>query len=284
MGKVKTAVTLVSPGDAAQMLHGNKRNRNVSQQLVSRYARDMQAGNWQQNGSAIVFNGDGTLLDGQHRLLACVQSGVPFSSVVIRGVESDAIATLDTGRPRKLSDILTMQGERSSRTLAAVLRQGIVWGNSDSGVVPNRGAGWIPSYSEQLAFLERWPEARDATAIADRPRPRGLAGGLVGALALNLIVAIDDREYVDSFFQGVMQGNSSQSTPAYTLWRLFVKWAAETGTRREGVYYLALMVKAWNASVTGNVPSNWRWRRAGTQAEAFPTLLDLDGQPIEIVN
>ena len=283
MGKVKAEMTVMTPSRAAELLLCNRNNRSVSSRLVTRYARDMASGNWQTNGSAVVLNGDGSLLDGQHRLMACVEADVPFTTLLIRGVGTDAMATIDTGRSRKLSDVLTMRGEERAKTLASVLRYSIIWGHVGPGEIPMRAAGWNPSHSELLDFLERYPEARDVTVIADRSRPRGMVGSIVGAMALNLIVAIDDAAYIDQFFRALMQGDGDQSSPPYSLWHSIAKWSAETNNKRESSYLLALMVKAWNASVAGEMPSIWRWRRAGSHAEAFPTILDLDGQPIALV-
>lgn len=280
MGKVKTEMTTISPARAAELLRGNKNNRRASGPLVTRYARDMYAGHWQPNGSAIVLNGDGSLLDGQHRLMACIEAGVAFETLLIRVVSSDAMATIDTGRSRRLSDVLAMRGEKNARTLAAVLRQAMIWGTTVPPAIPFRNARSNPSPSELLELLERYPEARDATLIANRPHPRGMSGGVVGALALNLIVSVDDRACVDGFFNAVMQGEGDTSSAAYSLWHSLVKRAGEVNNKPDTSWYLALMIKAWNAQVTGDMPAIWRWRRAGSSAEQFPILLDLDGEPI----
>lgn len=282
MGKVKAEVIVISPARAAELLTRNQNNRRASDRLVNRYARDMAAGNWQANGSAIVMNGDGALLDGQHRLMACVESGTPFTTLLVQGVSTSAVATVDTGRSRKLSDVLTMRGEKSSRTLAAILRQSMIWGTMPPGEIPGN-ARWNPSHIEQLEFLERYPEARDAASIADRGRPRGMSGAMVGALALNLIINVDDTQFVDEWFRALMQGDGDPDSPAYSLWKTLVKWSAERNKRPPAQYYLALMVKAWNHTVAGDCPQQWRWRRAGSQAEAFPVPVDLDGNAITLV-
>lgn len=281
MGRVKTEMTSISPARAVELLRANKNNRRASGPLVTRYARDMSAGRWQPNGSAIVLNGDGSLLDGQHRLMACIEAGVPFETLLIRGVSSDAMATIDTGRSRRLSDVLGMRGEKNARTLAAVLRQTMIWGTTAPPAIPFRNARANPSPSELLELLERYPEARDATLIANRPHPRGMSGGVVGALALNLIVSVDDRACVDDFFNAVMQGEGDTSSAPYSLWHSLVKRAGELNNKPDTSWYLALMIKAWNAQVTGDMPAIWRWRRAGSSAEQFPILLDLDGEPID---
>ena len=73
-----TSIVTITPEEAAKMLETNQRNRNVSKNAVAAMARDMTAGHWRLNGEAIRIDGDGNLIDGQHRFSACVMSGGPF--------------------------------------------------------------------------------------------------------------------------------------------------------------------------------------------------------------
>jgi hypothetical protein len=97
--------TTITPKMAITMLEESKksggRNRNLRDRAVTRYADDMIAGRWQDNGQPIVFNGSAMILDGQHRLHAIVKSGIPQRTLVVRGVEGDAMLTIDTGIPSK---------------------------------------------------------------------------------------------------------------------------------------------------------------------------------------
>ncbi|MDP2620568.1 MAG: hypothetical protein Q8P46_10395, partial [Hyphomicrobiales bacterium] len=60
----------------------NRKNRPLSELKWTAYAVDMLEGRWQYNGDAIRFGSDGVLLDGQHRLMACVEAGIPFETDV----------------------------------------------------------------------------------------------------------------------------------------------------------------------------------------------------------
>jgi hypothetical protein len=281
MGKVKTETAIISPSRAADLLRGNKNNRRVSPQLVERYARDMATGNWQCNGSGIILNGDGSLLDGQHRLMACMLAQVPFETVIVRGVNAQAMTTIDTGRTRRLGDVLRIAGEKNATVLASVLRLSFTLGNIRPGEQPLSGR-LTPSTSELLDLLERYPEARDAARLASSKKSSqgGPSQASVGTLALNLIVHVDDPEFMASFFSAALQGNGDPTRAAYSLWHANVKRAATANFRPESSFWLALLIKAWNAEITGKTVSLWVYRRAGSSAEKFPVLLDLDGAPI----
>jgi len=89
----------------------NTNNRKVSQKHVDRLARDMTEGKWVLTHSGIAFGPDGTLLDGQHRLWAIVESGVSVEMFVWRNVEPEAMMTIDCGKTRSMADILNIAGE-----------------------------------------------------------------------------------------------------------------------------------------------------------------------------
>lgn len=119
---MKIELTTITPEVAARMLENNPSNRNIKRDHVAAIARDMTAGRWQINGDAIRLNGDGSLIDGQHRLSACVLSGVPFQTVVITGLSHDVRATIDGGAKRRHGDRLAMLGVHNANTVSAAAR------------------------------------------------------------------------------------------------------------------------------------------------------------------
>ena len=115
---------LIAPDQALEWLEKtNTNNRKVSQKHVDRLARDMTEGKWVLTHSGIAFGPDGTLLDGQHRLWAIVESGVSVAMFVWRNVEPEAMMTIDCGKTRSMADILNIAGENgdvSKNDLAAL--------------------------------------------------------------------------------------------------------------------------------------------------------------------
>ena len=72
----------ITPKIAREMLTKNVCNRSFRHTWVSVLAQDMLNGNWELTPSPIIFDEDGTLIDGQHRLMAVEKSGVTCSFVV----------------------------------------------------------------------------------------------------------------------------------------------------------------------------------------------------------
>lgn len=59
----------ISPEQAAKWLERNDNNRNVNVAKVKKMAKDMREGHWDTTHQGIAIASDGTLVDGQHRLL-----------------------------------------------------------------------------------------------------------------------------------------------------------------------------------------------------------------------
>jgi len=80
----------VTPELAQSWLDSSQSSRAASKNRVQKLAAQMRAGLWQRNHNGIAFATDGTLLDGLHRLLAVINSGVtvPMTVVVDEPVEN----------------------------------------------------------------------------------------------------------------------------------------------------------------------------------------------------
>lgn len=81
------SVDTITPEEALAYLSHNAQHRPIKQKKVDAYIQEMVDGKWQLNGKSITFDSNGRLLNGQHRLTACSQSGVPLTILVVRGVD-----------------------------------------------------------------------------------------------------------------------------------------------------------------------------------------------------
>ena len=123
----------IAPEEAKTILAKcNTHNRQMSQYHVDFLASEMKHGRFKDNGDAIRFDVNGNLIDGQHRLAACVKSGVPLVDViVVLGLDPDAIDTIDSGKKRSASDKVHLRGYARSKNLAAVARMRLAYFNGD---------------------------------------------------------------------------------------------------------------------------------------------------------
>lgn len=113
---------VVTPEIAKSWLAGNVGNRSVSTPTVDAYARAMRDGRWILSPCPIVRNGS-RLFDGQHRLLAVVQSGMAIEFWVCEGADESVVPAIDRGRPRTVVNILQLHhGVENAKRLAAAAR------------------------------------------------------------------------------------------------------------------------------------------------------------------
>ena len=259
-----TAVVLVTPAIAEQMLGHNTHNRPPRPQAVAAYTRDMAAGDWRWTGDPIRFADDGTLLDGQHRLIAIVQSGETIPLLVLRGLDRSAQENIDGGVPRKFSDVLSLRGEMSAVGLAALVRNVNQW---ESGL---RGRSTAKVTNAQLLkTLDDHPELRDINRAAyNVSRTWAMPASLVG-LTYWLFASID-QEDADFFMARCADGqNLSAGDPIYEL-RKVVAASKDIRGQRNQRYLLAVTIKAWNAYRRGDKISQLKFRVGGAKPEQFP--------------
>ena len=66
---------LITPKLAKELLLKNNSNRRITKSFVTTYANDMREGRWKGNTAEFIkIADDGDILDGQHRLLAIIET------------------------------------------------------------------------------------------------------------------------------------------------------------------------------------------------------------------
>lgn len=113
-------VTVVMEIDAAlarEMLGRNHINRAVRLSHVGYFVRELQAGRFQLTHQGVALDSTGHMLDGQHRLRAILESGIPAAMCVTFNLTRDAFKVIDFGNvPRTLADVTGLP----SRSVQAV--------------------------------------------------------------------------------------------------------------------------------------------------------------------
>lgn len=116
----------ITPKVAQRYLDSTVTNRAVTQMNVTKLASQMLNGEWVLTHQGIAFDEEGHLIDGRHRMLAIIESGVTVETMVTRGVPHEAFLAMDTGRPRGPADILSITtGVHNPTRVVATLK--LVW-------------------------------------------------------------------------------------------------------------------------------------------------------------
>ena len=85
--------------------------RSISQDAVAQYAADMRKGAWKFVPNLVIsLTPDGFILDGQHRLSAVVQSGIPQRFMIHFDGDQSHFSVIDRGRVRNQVQLASMGG------------------------------------------------------------------------------------------------------------------------------------------------------------------------------
>ena len=121
--QVKAEVTTITPEIAMELLENNDHNRKVSQANIRAVANALQNNEWQLNGQPIIVAEDGKLMDGQHRLMAVIETQISLPTVLVTGVREEVFTTIDTGRVRTGGDTLSIAfGLENPSTMANLIK------------------------------------------------------------------------------------------------------------------------------------------------------------------
>lgn len=125
-------------------------NRTLGASTVKEYATQMELGKWQETGDALKFASDGTGLDIQHRLAACVKSGVSFVTAVIFNLPKKTMEAMDIGKSRDDKDYLKMKGFDNSSKFVASIKFAMMYEEASQGT----GYAYMKKMKIRTSLLE----------------------------------------------------------------------------------------------------------------------------------
>lgn len=227
----------------------------------------MSKGNWKLNGETVKFDVDGKLIDGFKRFTACVESGTPFKTLAVYGIETHL--GIDEGDTRKVSDELRFQGYSNYFVLAAAAR--FVHDYEHAGL--NRDV--LFSNTEILETIKNHKKLEDFVAAA-RGNCDTLPESPVAAVLYLGSNKNINNPLVSKFLKGLKTGaNLPVGNPILVL-RDF--WATNLPMQQYRPTRSAIrahIVLAWNALVQRKkiTKKDLKWYESGPKKQEFPQLL-----------
>lgn len=272
MSDITAEIITITPASAQAMLDANHGNRRVNKGRVATYAEAMRRGEWTPT-STLTFTRDGTLLDGQHRLLAVIASGIPIQCVAIKGADDTARETIDTGKSRTFGDLLSMQGVPNATTLAGGIQ--LAW-RIENGSPRSRTVWRSPTTPQLLRYLEANPGFHDATKYAKRLSKVGVGVTPSVSVGLGCLFRIVNADEADAFFDQAKSGAGLEDgNPILALRQRLESSRNVRAARPTTAVVAAWTIKAWNAWMDGRSLSLIKWTRGGSSPEDFPEILGL---------
>lgn len=264
-------VLTITPELAEAMMERNKsdewHNRPYSRRALARFAKAMKSGRWILTGEPIIFSKSGNLLNGQHRLMACIESGVSFKSLVVFAIDDEAFKYMDTGTARTAGHIFAIDNIPNANQAAAAAR--LLFGYK----ARNNWDGHAPDVDNDVLvqFYYQHERLQDALGPARELYAERLVPFRWGAF-LFYICAEKHREQARDFFSKVANGVglTSKTSPAYLIRKRLSDNARSTSDRLSEAYIGAYFIQAWNAHRRGESRKLFRWRTEQSPNEAFP--------------
>jgi len=266
-------VETITPAMAERYLTHNSHNRKLRKGTVATYAHAMERGQWVLNGESIKFDHNGVLVDGQHRLAAIVEAGVPIDVLVIRNVSMESQITVDVGLRRSIADHLGWMGETNTTRLGAALNA--LYNYRASGRFEGGAAGGATrrscSYRDLLDLLEECPHIRESVKVAKMLGTNfKVPNGTIAAL--HYVLWEKEPAEANIFFDLLATGvGLDVDSPIYVLRRVMEKNDRET-RRMSTRHLMALIVKAWNLWISGESCRLLKFTTGGSSPEKFPVI------------
>jgi len=237
---------LVTPELAKTLLGGNLKNRPRSNRNFKRLCSQLRAGKWKVNGATISFSRNWLLLDGQHRLFAIVETGIPALCIIGFGFDPAVFATLDQGAKRTNADNLAIAGFASPRLLAGAI--GVYQAAKNGAVVNNTARAIEPEECVRLA--QATPHLQTAVKKARDYHRRGarfVSDSLIGGLMARGMEI--DKRTTTRFFDYLLNDNCKGVRPTVIqkLRTQLLRDYMDKSRSPNASFTAAVIIKVWNA-------------------------------------
>lgn len=274
------------------------RNRTIRQKKVDLYTSLMKEtsslaaveGPWYLNGEGVTFDWNGVPVNGDHRFLACIKSGVPFRTLVTRGVNPDAFPAIDGGAGRQFKDDLTIAGVPNANQAGGMLRKIICWQTNAEkdaivrGVDPELGRGGLAGLHKfspgRIELGKVWPQFRkeiEASMAACRKYERTWPGDRGAMLFTHWLLTKEGNnpEVIDRFFTILAHGSEADDSKVLLAVRDVLsgnirRYKVTDGHLRQE-HQVHYMLQNWNKWIKGaKLPSFVIRGNGGELSNPFP--------------
>ena len=232
----------VTPALAAEWLKHNVNNRRLRKIRVDTYANELREGHWQFTGDTVKFDTNCNLIDGQHRLAACVETGVTVELLVVRGLAPEAFDVLDRNLPRSASDVFAQHDLADHNRIPAAAR--LVIGHN-IGQIHNHYV--LTSFTTTSCLLKEVLSNQESYYRAARVAARARAVGFnpSGLIAFMVLAGSKfDSECVSDFVESCISGTGLEEGDARIALINVMRGPRRPKTNAD---QLASLIRAWNA-------------------------------------
>lgn len=273
---ITSELVKITPDMAAELIaHRNASNyRKPRPQHIAKLTEAIAQGHWKVTGVPIIFDRSGCIIDGQHRLIACLRSGVPIVVMVTYGLDQEVAEAIDADQvSRSITDWLRRRNIGNAAHVASAVSYGLML---DLGMDPSQRLlapigqriRWFLDNESGLVACQK--------AVARWNNHTKLIFPQSCAIGLGVHFMRRDRELAEQFWRAF--GHASQCGPGDPPRVLYdamsVRKSRPAPANKFDRYRdPALAIKAWNAYRDNRPLQRLTFKAVGQGAEAFPEIL-----------
>lgn len=264
--QIVTEVTTITPEIAQQWLTTNDQNRRPQRRFIKQFASDMANGSWSLTGDSIKFDINSKLVDGQHRLMACVEAKVSFHSFVVYGLPPQTRDVIDTGKTRSLGDVLTMRDVTNANQVASTFKLLI---NESRGQSNIGGRGTI-THSDLVRAFEKHPSL-PLYVLPPGGMPRGISIPTVSYINYVASTFLKARDRAEAMREVLKSGTPDYDGDPIHLYRerFILDYAGNIGSVPMRERNLWTFKHCWNAFAKRIPMERLRWRQSDVDIDGL---------------
>jgi hypothetical protein len=272
VGKPWATFIEITPETAREILRF-QRNRDLRKHIVKKFSKLIRTGRFGLTHQGIAFNTDGQMIDGQHRMTACVETGRPIFVLVAFNMPQESFLQVDRGANRSAGDDLKTMGLEASTSegnrFAAAAR---IVAAVDKGYDPTLSdTGSFAEPAEMPGIKERHPKLADTVAWARlilarsavKYPPAGFAG------LLTLMREVDDRKALSLAERMTVGVPLSVDDPANLVRNAQSAGHGKSAAGSARSAFMYRFVRAWGHIHAGTKPTRLH---SGDEGSGFPVI------------
>lgn len=241
---------IITPEAADKILREHNRpegNRRILATQLSLLSRSILAGDFILTGETIIFDTNGNVINGQHRLTACVEANRSIPALVVLGVAANAFSVLDQHAKRTVGQVLQMLNHTNANALGASL---MVLNNFlSTGIMYRAGHGM--TVGENLRLLAEHPGLHNTIAfLGSHAKGTRLFGSTSIPIVGHYVFRHIDPAAADLFFASFIDfkiPDGVQWEAPHLLLKRLSSAGMDRGKKLVPRLVSALLIKAWNA-------------------------------------
>lgn len=242
---------MLTPEIAQFLLGRNSKNRQVKKDRVEQYVRDIKNG-WTHNGDTIRVSVNVIMLDGQHRCLAVMETGIPIETGLMYGLPDEVFETIDTGRVRTTSDVFYIAGIENNTRMTSITKFVM---NFKKGCYEFAARGYSRgrlsvTNSQALEFCQANLESLQESYYFGFNKDNKIVSGTILA-SLHYIFKEKNKVYADNFCKSLADGvGLAKDSPIYVLRKKLIE---DSRLKRKMNIYekVGIICKAWSYYIKG---------------------------------